>query len=254
MKRQTIDDIFNTSCPTAYKFFLCGTQGHPLNKLQDYLNTHNMTMTLTQKQAYTDGLFKFKLPTALSITTHLHYSTTHFHDFYWMPQTWTGTTRRFFACSKNNTPLTRWGYVAPDPITNTSFFDPNLLPLTDATCLSPVRWVGQNTYLQPFVVLDVDGVGHGCVDTDTIRFGEQFKNKTLTYEDPTKPGSFHLYFKTNRLIPTQHFPHAKLDLIGNNTNAAVYFKNKVSNHKPMLDLNAYIYNEIQKYQQSRKDI
>jgi hypothetical protein len=74
----------------------------------------------------------------------------------------------------------------------------------------------------------------------------------LTLEDPAKPGSFHLYFKTDRLIPVRHFPWAKLDLMGNAVNAAVYFKNKVGNGLPMMQLDERVWQAMMNYQIERK--
>ena len=132
-------------------------------------------------------------------------------------------------------------------------FTPNLMTRSDAEVLSPVRWVGQNMLYQTFIVMDIDGVGHGCVDEPVIQFGKLFKDRTLCYEDPKKQGSFHLYFKTDRLVPVRHFPHAKLDLMGNAVNAAVYFKNKKGNGLPMLELNENIWNAMMAYQSKRKE-
>lgn len=105
---------------------------------------------------------------------------------------------------------------------------------------------------QNFIVMDIDGVGHGIKDEQVITFGSQFREMTMTLEDPMKQGSFHLYFMTNRLVPVKHFPHAKLDLMGNAVNAAVYFKNKVSNGIPAAELTPQIWDAMQRYQVSRK--
>ena len=131
-------------------------------------------------------------------------------------------------------------------------FEPNLMLRRDAEAISPVHWVGQNMLYQNFIVMDIDGVGHGVRDEQVIAFGTQFREMTMTLEDPAKPGSFHLYFMTNRLIPVKHFPKAKLDLMGNAVNAAVYFKNKVSNGVPAAELTPEIWDAMQRYQVSRK--
>lgn len=168
-----------------------------------------------------------------------------FSDLQKLPDGWRGCEKRFFPCTQDNRPMLQWGWKRD--------FTPNLMTRTDAEVLSPVRWVGQNMLYQTFIVMDIDGVGHGCVDKPVIQFGELFKDKTLCYEDPKKPGSFHLYFKTDRLVPVRHFPHAKLDLMGNAVNAAVYFKNKKGNGLPMLKLNENIWNAMMAYQSKRKE-
>lgn len=131
-------------------------------------------------------------------------------------------------------------------------FEPNLMLRKDAEAISPVHWVGQNMLYQNFIVMDIDGVGHGTRDEAVITFGSMFREMTMTLEDPAKPGSFHLYFMTDRLIPVKHFPHAKLDLMGNAVNAAVYFKNKVSNGMSPAMLTSQVWDAMQRYQVSRK--
>lgn len=149
--------------------------------------------------------------------------------------------------------MCQWGWKPADPVTGQQLFDPNLMLMADAKALSPVGWIGQNLLYQPFIVMDIDGVGHGGVDDAVIQFGKLFKDSTLSYEDPSKPGSFHLYFKTDRLVPIKHFPHAKLDLMGNAANAAVYFKNKVGNGVPMAELTSQVWNAMMRYQIARRE-
>lgn len=165
-------------------------------------------------------------------------------DFQMFPDEWKGIEKRFFPCTPDNRPMRKWGWK--------DGFIPELYDMQTARSLSPCGWVGQNMLYQRFVVLDIDGAGHGCIDEDVIRFGSLFKSMTLTLEDPNKPGSFHLYFETDRLIPVKHFPHAKIDFMGNAVNAAVYFKNKVPNGKPMAKLTEGIWSTIIAYQSKRK--
>jgi hypothetical protein len=106
---------------------------------------------------------------------------------------------------------------------------------------------------QKFVVFDIDGRGHGEDDLKVIAFGNQFRETTFTMEDPAKPGSFHLYFETDRLIPVRHFPWAKLDLMGNAVNAAVYLKNKKSNGLPLRKLDEEVWQSLVDYQRDRKE-
>lgn len=156
-----------------------------------------------------------------------------------------GNRKRFFPCTADNRPMQKWGY--------THDFNPKLYSQSDAKALSPVGWIGQNMFMQPFVVVDIDGRGHGEEDWETIKFGRFFENVTMKMEDPEKPGSFHLYFKTDRLIPVRHWPHAKIDFMGNATNAAVYLKNKKSNGLEPTMLTENFWMLIQEYQKIRKE-
>lgn len=170
---------------------------------------------------------------------------THLDEFPTMPDGWKGTTKRFFPCTAENRPMMQWGWK-PN-------FVPQLMTMTDAKVLSPCGWVGQNMLYQPFIVVDIDGAGHGERDQDVINFGRLFQNETMVMEDPAKEGSFHLYFATNHLIPVRHYPHAKIDLMGNAVNAAVYLKNKRSNGIQPLVLTDEIWQLIMNYQRKRKE-
>jgi hypothetical protein len=160
-------------------------------------------------------------------------------DYQTWPHGWTGTTRRWFPCNEQNMPMQKWGY-SPD-------YRPNLYEHEQAVALSKCGWVGQNLYAQPFIVIDIDGAGHGQDDDRVIAFGNQYRKFTETWENPLKPGSFHLYFETDRQIPISHFPYAKLDLMGNQKNAAVYLKNKVSNGVPRAMLTEVFWADLKGY-------
>lgn len=166
-------------------------------------------------------------------------------DFPRYPESWVSTERRFFPCTIDNRPMQKWGWSRD--------FTPQLLDYASARALSPCGWVGQNMLYQRFVVLDIDGRGHGEDDPWVIAFGNMFRDTTMCMEDPAKPGSFHLYFETDRIIPVRHFPHAKLDLMGNAVNAAVYLKNKVSNGLPMQRLDDEVWRQMLSYQRYRKE-
>lgn len=165
-------------------------------------------------------------------------------DFDTWPHGWTGTGRRWFPCNERNMPMQKWGY-SPQ-------YSPNLYEREVAQALSPIRWVGQNLYAQPFIVIDIDGVGHGETDEQVIAFGNQYRNLTETWENPAKPGSFHLYFSTNRQIPISHFPYAKLDLMGNQKNAAVYTKDKVFNGIERRELDDGFWSDLKGYLAGRR--
>jgi hypothetical protein len=159
-------------------------------------------------------------------------------------QDWWGTDRRWFPCNDEGIPLIKWGYAED--------YTPELYTEAEAKALSHTGLVGQNLYMQPFIVLDIDGVGHGVCDEQVIEFGNKYRDLTEMWEDPNKPGAFHLYFVTDKIVPTMHFAHAKLDLLGNRCNQVCYKKAKVSNKQTRLEFNAKIWNDIQSYVQERK--
>lgn len=237
--------------------YTAGIKGIPFEDVYSYLqkiNVHIRNKDITQ---WRNGFFKHQMrssdlslnpspPNVNAILKGPSIEDVKFYELPMFPSNWEGTEQRFFPCSKENVPLIRWGWK-PD-------FCPELYDKSSAKALSPCGWIGQNMLYQKFIVVDIDGVGHGVVDEKTIEFGNRFKKYTLCYEDPKKPGSFHLYFKTNRIIPVKHFPHAKIDLMGNAVNAAVYFKNKLPNGKEPELLTEDIWNELIEYQKERKTL
>lgn len=165
-------------------------------------------------------------------------------EFERWPSGWGETFRRWFPCNEMGMPMQRWGYAEG--------FTPELYDRDTAISLSPKGWVGQNMMYQPFIVLDIDGVDHGARDEQVIEFGTRWRDYTETWENPAKPGSFHLYLSTNRIIPITHFTYAKLDLMGNQKNAAVYTKDKVPNGLPRAPLTEEIWEDMKQYVFMRK--
>lgn len=280
MPRAELDEILIPGESPYFAMFRAGCLGYTIEECTDYCMVNNIPLRAKDIQNWEDGHFKNQIrdeifkrkrkelmakpgyyinpfPPSVDMgnveATASRFNAevkrkmedVKFEDLPKLPDGWKGTEHRFFPCTKDNKPMMSWGWR--------DGFEPNLMLRADAKAISPCGWVGQNMLYQPFIVMDIDGVGHGCVDEKVIQFGMQFKDKTLTCEDPNKVGSFHLYFKTDRLVPVKHFPHAKLDLMGNAVNAAVYFKNKVNNGVPMLELTANIWNVMMEYQKKRKE-
>lgn len=259
LRRRILDDNFNDGSP-YHAMYRCGYYGVPLEDCVDKCRRNGIALRQKDIMNYNNGVFKRGIGSivangqtvnAMCIKPGIQFEDMKLSDFPSLPIDWHGTERRFFPCSTDNKPLMKWGWSKnPDG----SIYSPNLYTMADAKALSPCGWVGQNMLYQRFIVVDIDGRGHGADDLPVIAFGSQFKCSTLTMEDPMKPGSFHLYFETDKLIPVRHFPWAKLDLMGNAVNAAVYFKNKVSNGLPPIKLDEDIWQSIIEYESSRKKV
>ena len=276
MPRESLDEILPPGQSPYFGMFRAGRLGYTIEEVTSHCTMLGIPLRAKDIQSWQDGAFKnqvrqaifeerlaeerrrpgsrlnptnkvrdmpVNLPT-LRLASQPSFDGMRLTDFPKLPTGWKGCERRFFPCTPDNRPMMQWGWKPG--------FEPNLMLRADAEAISPVRWVGQNMLYQNFVVMDIDGVGHGTVDEGVIRFGSQFRELTMTLEDPRKPGSFHLYFMTDRLIPVKHFPKAKLDLMGNAVNAAVYFKNKVSNGIPAMELTPSVWDAMQRYQVSRK--
>lgn len=248
-RNQILDDNFNTGSP-YFGMFWAGYYGIPLDDCIAKCSRNGIPLRQKDIQSYQDGMFKSGMGTIGMMPTVQRpkgpcFEDVRLEDYPALPIGWVGTERRFFPCTEDNKPMQKWGWSRD--------YTPELYLKHDAKALSPCGWVGQNMLYQNFVVFDIDGRGHGCDDPEVIAFGNKFRDTTLTMEDPAKPGSFHLYFKTNRLIPVRHFPWAKLDLMGNAVNAAVYMKDKQSNGMPMRELDEHVWQELVKYQLGRKE-
>lgn len=276
MPRESLDEILPAGQSPYFGMFRAGRLGYTIEEVTSHCTMLGIPLRAKDIQSWQDGAFKNQVSQAifeqrladerrrpgshinptgkvrqmpvnlpsLRLVTQPSFDTVRLEDLPMLPKGWKGCERRFFPCTADNRPMIQWGWRPG--------FEPNLMLRVDAAAISPVHWVGQNMLYQNFIVMDIDGVGHGMTDESVIAFGSQFRNMTMTLEDPRKQGSFHLYFVTDRLIPVKHFPHAKLDLMGNAVNAAVYFKNKVSNGIRPAKLTSQIWDAMQSYQVSRK--
>lgn len=237
-----------------FAMFRCGVIGIPVEDLIAHCTQQGIPLREKDIRSWTDGHWNHQIRTNRSVLnpvikpphlTSISVLDAKLTDFSTWPPGWTGTDRRWFPCDEQNMPMQKWGF--------SDGYIPTLYTREQAQAMSPIGWVGQNLYAQPMVVFDIDGVGHGVRDEQVIEFGNRFRNLTETWESPDKPGSFHLYFKTDRQIPISHFPYAKLDLMGNQKNAAVYTKSKVSNGIPAADLDEEIWAELKLYLHHRRE-
>lgn len=277
MPRESLDEILQHGQSPYFGMFRAGRLGYTIEEVTSHCTVNGIPLRAKDIQSWQDGAFKHQVSQAIfeqrlaerrsqpgsrinptekvgrlpindlpsfRLASQPVFDTMRLEDFPKLPDGWKGCERRFFPCTSDNRPMMQWGWRPG--------FEPNLMLRCDAEAISPVHWCGQNTLYQNFIVMDIDGVGHGIRDEGVIAFGTQFRDMTMTLEDPRKPGSFHLYFMTDRIIPVKHFPRAKLDLMGNAVNAAVYFKNKVSNGIPPMMLTEQVWDAMQRYQVSRK--
>ena len=254
LRQRILDNNFNSGSP-YYGMFNCGYYGVPLDDCLAKCRRNGIAIRKKDLVSYNDGVFKRGIGTVIrngvqinvaDIEPGVPFDQMKLSDFPLFPAGWIGTERRFFPCTQENRPMQKWGWSKE--------YSPELYTRADAKALSPCGWVGQNMLYQRFIVIDIDGRGHGQDDLSTIEFGNLFKDSTFTMEDPKKPGSFHLYFETDRLIPVRHFPWAKIDLMGNAVNAAVYFKNKIWNGVPMRKLDENVWQSLMVYQKKRKEM
>jgi len=278
MPRESLDAILPYGQSPYFGMFKAGRLGYSIQEVAAHCTRVGIPLRAKDIQSWQDGAFKHQVSQAmfedklsearskpgaylnptnkvgkvqyeglpsLRLANQPDFDTTKLGDLPRLPKGWRGCERRFFPCTSDNKPMMPWGWKPG--------FTPNLMLRADAEVLSPVGWVGFNNLYQPMIVFDIDGVGHGMIDEQVIRFGNQFRDRTMIVEDPKKVGSFHIYFRTDRLIPVKHFPYAKLDLMGNAVNAAIYMKNKIWNEIEPIELTPEIWNLMQEYQRQRRE-
>lgn len=236
-----------------FAMFRCGCMGIPVTECMDLCAARGIPLREKDVRAWKEGDWNNQVRRSTSVLNPLikpGYENvvpildSVLADFECWPKGWSGSDRRWFPTNEQNMPMQKWGYSEE--------YTPTLYERETARALSPIGWVGQNLYAQPFIVIDIDGVGHGVRDHQVIEFGNRYRDFTETWENPAKPGSFHLYFSTDRQIPISHFPYAKLDLMGNARNAAVYTKDKVSNGVPRAKLNDHFWSDLKQYLDRRR--
>lgn len=253
IQQEILDGLFAPNQSPYFGMFSAGVKGIPIDMVCARLSQLGVPVREKDVENWKAGMFRHQMETdgechawkgnAVPVERGVPFEAMKLTDFPMFPQSWVGTDRRYFPCTQDNRPMQKWGWSKD--------YSPQLFDIASAKALSPCGWVGQNMLYQRFIVMDIDGVGHGCVDSEVIAWGSQFRNSTLCMEDPAKQGSFHLYFSTDRLIPVKHFPWAKLDLMGNSKNAAVYMKDKTSNGLPMMQLDETVWSSMMAYQKGR---
>ena len=256
MSDETFDwrTLFAPGESPYFAMFRCGCMGVPIEDCVELCSRLGIPLRTKDSKAWADGDWNYKVRRPTSVLNPLirpgyenvvPIMDSTLDDFEKWPEGWPGTDCRWFPCNEQNMPMQKWGYSTD--------YAPTLYKRESAQALSPIGWVGQNLYAQPFIVIDIDGVGHGVSDPQVIAFGNRYRNFTETWENPAKVGSFHLYFDTDRQIPISHFPYAKLDLMGNQKNAAVYTKDKVSNGVPRARLNEEFWTDLKAYLADRRE-
>lgn len=130
-------------------------------------------------------------------------------------------SNRFVPCCDGK-PLIRWSQ--------------GCMTKTDALAMSNCNGLAENLKGCHRIIIDFDGdhdkdkLDYGC-----INLGNDLACSTSAWLKPvyTDYGhmsvSLHVEFWTDRVIPTMHFPQAKIDIIGNEKNSIRYFKNKIWN-------------------------
>ena len=157
-------------------------------------------------------------------------------------------------CNAENKPLIKWSN--------------GCMQKEDAIAYKNCVYLGQNMLDQHKIVIDCDGDHGGQLNFDVIRWGHKYPTEThmlakpkrlIEYGvelpddvDPMWSASFHLTFFTDRWIPTQHFPAAHLDIVGNRNNSMRYWKNKVWNRLAPLQLTQEIWDDIYNYVERMK--
>lgn len=149
-------------------------------------------------------------------------------------------------CNAENKPMIKWSK--------------GCFTLADAKAIRGCVYLGENMKDKHRIVIDCDG-DHNGLHLDTIRFMSKYMDVTHCLMKPKLlreygnvpaemeelPASFHLTFLTDRSIPTQHFPKAHIDIVGNRNNSLRYWKNKIWNGVDPIWLTPEIWEDIKDF-------
>lgn len=161
--------------------------------------------------------------------------------------------KRYVPCNADNRPIIRWSE--------------GCMTIEDARAMMGQVYMAENLKGCKHIVIDCDGDHSDKLDLETINFLWKFSGMTHTMRKPksikdyegyeqtglTRPASFHLSFRVDRVIPTMHFPWANIDIVGNRANSLRYFKNKKWNGLPPIDMTDEIWDELRRYIRYRKE-
>ncbi len=188
-----------------------------------------------------DDIWMLKKHRDLAATTKVFEQLSYFeypvHPYAGMPE----VNNRWVPCNNDNKPMIKWGN--------------GCMTLADCVAYPGQKYLAENLKGTQMLVIDCDGNHGDPWDWDTIEFLGKFKDITHCIK---KPGfmispSFHLTFRTDRIIPTMHFPYAHIDIVGNRRNSLRYWKNKEWNGKEPVYMTSDIWDVLRDYIKARKE-
>lgn len=170
------------------------------------------------------------------------------HPYTGMPE----VKNRWVPCSKDNKPMIKWSQ--------------GCMTMADCVSYPKQEYLAENLKGTQMLVIDCDGNHGDPWDWETICFLSKFQEMTHVIYKPLEDDrewpcenawihspSFHLTFLTDRIIPTMHFPHAHIDIVGNRRNSLRYWKNKKWNGVQPAYMTTEIWNELRDYIKYRKE-
>lgn len=161
---------------------------------------------------------------------------------------------RWVPCNEQGFPIIRWGN--------------GCMLKSEAQAMRGCHTLAENLKGTKTIVIDIDGDHGDDIDLELIdrmwRFNEMthvlFKDQmVMVNEDPFQafkrycPVSYHLTFTVDRVIPTMHFPKAKIDIIGNEKNSIRYLKRKIWNGHDPIPMTNEIWRSIMDYIKSKEE-
>ena len=161
------------------------------------------------------------------------------HPYTGMPE----VKNRWVPCSIDNKPMIKWSQ--------------GCMTMADCVAYPSQKYLAENLKGTQMIVIDCDGNHDDPWDYETINFLSKFQNTTHCIWKPASvmeaSPSFHLTFRTDRIIPTMHFPYAHIDIVGNRRNSLRYWKNKKWNGVQPIYMTTGRWNELRDYIRYRKE-
>lgn len=230
-----------------------GVSGTNMNYLLEQLRLNNKPIRQKDIENYMRGLSNHKSSSMFNVRTNDYYGMG-YSDYPEHPNLiGPDITKRWVPCSASGMPLIKWSEGCMSKI--------------DAMCMLNSKSLAENLRATRMIVIDCDGDhAEGMLDFDTIRFLSKYMTKTHCLMKPKTteqygldvpkelrniPASFHLTFYVTKIIPTMHFPHCHIDIVGNRANSLRYLKNKVWNNLPPIQMTDEIWDDIKGFIQER---
>ena len=210
------------------------------------------------RQLYQGPQSVLSIPSELRSKT-MPYSKYPVHPYLDQPE----IANRWVPMDENMHPMIRWSL--------------GCMSLSDAQHFSKVhrgrviesRYVSENLKGTRLIAIDVDGDHESELDIDVIETFAPLMDLTasfykrdivLDYVTPdaydlrllSLPTSYHLIFSVDRLIPTMHFPEARVDIVGNTANSLRHCKDKIYNGLKPSPMTDEIWNYMLDYIERRK--
>lgn len=144
---------------------------------------------------------------------------------------------RWVPVGPNGTPLIKWSR--------------GCMMRSEASAWRGACGIAENLVGCKFIAIDFDGDHGDELDMDCIAMASMLSGFSCAWSKPDfvdgMSKSVHVLFRTDRVMPTMHFPEAHIDIIGNEKNSIRYLKNKTCNNIRMSEMTPDLWKFLMEY-------